>query len=59
MSGLLLGVNAGKLVVMAPQRLGLHSQAVPGSQDLYIIIARRGRHVERNEKSHVLLNAIS
>lgn len=59
MSGLLLGVNAGKLVVMAPQRLGLHSQAVPGSQDLYIIIARRGRHVEGKEKSHVLLNAIS
>lgn len=45
-SGLLLGVNAGKLVVMAPWRLGLHSQAVPGSQALYIIIARRGRHTE-------------
>jgi hypothetical protein len=50
-SGLLLGVNTGKLVVMAPRRLGLHSQAVPGSQALYIIIARRGRHVEGKRRS--------
>lgn len=42
----LLGVIAGKLVVMAPQRLGLHSQAVPVSQAVYIITAMRGRHTE-------------
>lgn len=58
-SGPLLGVIAGKPVVMAPWRLGLHSQAVPASQDLYIIIARRGRHTEGEEKSPVLLTAIS
>lgn len=49
-SGPLLGVIAGKLVVMAPWRLRLHSQAVPLSQDLYIIIARRGRHTEGKKK---------
>lgn len=58
-TGPLLGVIAGKLVVMAPWRLRLHSQAVPVSQDLYIIIARRGRHTEGKKKSHSLLTAIS
>lgn len=50
-SGLLLGVNAGKLVVMVPWRLGLHSQAVPGSQALYIIMARRGRCMEGKRRA--------
>jgi hypothetical protein len=43
----LLGAIVGKLVVMAPQRLGLHSQAVPVFWAMHLIAAVRGRHTER------------
>lgn len=43
----LLGVIAGKLVAMVPQRPVLNSQAVPVSQAVYIITAMRGTGTER------------
>lgn len=45
----LLGVIAGKPVVMASQRPDLHSQDVTISRARYIITAMRGRNTERRE----------
>lgn len=43
----LLGVIAGKLVVMAAQRPGLHSRGAPTFWAAYIITAMRGTATER------------